>query len=361
MNKLLITAAKGCLWITATFAAIVLLHGLSYAADITAHGMQTRGHGTDGKLSGEGFSVPSGKTGSITGAECDGDGFWVEGGGAGVRRFKTANAAIGATFSPGSYRVYPNLKKEQEIAGVTITVRIFGTITAGGGVPPPPGLRNPLQVRHQTFSPAVVLEPGMYNIWVRVGEYAPGQEVDSNNVTAYGGGTWTKYSNVNFSPGGKPRHVTIFPDQVRDSIYFTDFNDPRYGTPGPNEFILHVDNRSLRDTVTYVFQRTGTGESSDPSPSGGVPTGTVTTKLAGVWTGYMAGKMSGQSQVLQTGRSLTFINEFGSRSQGTFKNETTVVATDWEGGLHGQLVEGGRRINWANNTWWILKESSNKR
>jgi hypothetical protein len=147
---------------------------------------------------------------------------------------------------------------------------------------------------------------------------------------------------------------------VRDSIYFTDFNDPRYGTPGPNEFILHVDNRSLRDTVTYVFQRTGTGESSDPSPSGGVPTGTVTTKLAGVWTGYMAGKMSGQSQVLQTGRSLTFINEFGSRSQGTFKNETTVVATDWEGGLHGQLVEGGRRINWANNTWWILKESSDK-
>ncbi len=80
-------------------------------------------------------------------------------------------------------------------------------------------------------------------------------------------------------------------------------------------------------------------------------------RLAGVWNVYEAGKMLGTGQVLQTGRSLTFINERGNRSQGAFKNETTIVATDW-GNLQGGLAEGGRRINWANNSWWILKESS---
>jgi hypothetical protein len=74
-------------------------------------------------------------------------------------------------------------------------------------------------------------------------------------------------------------------------------------------------------------------------------------QLAGVWNVFVAGKMVGTGQVLQTGRTLTFINERGNRSQGTLKDETTVVATDWSN-LQGVLAEAGRRINWANSTYW---------
>jgi len=57
-------------------------------------------------------------------------------------------------------------------------------------------------------------------------------------------------------------------------------------------------------------------------------------------------------QILQDGRTLTFINEKGGQSAGKFVDSSTVVASDWQG-LIGGLNDGGKRINWANGSWWV--------
>ena len=73
--------------------------------------------------------------------------------------------------------------------------------------------------------------------------------------------------------------------------------------------------------------------------------------LAGDWT------YNGQDcQIVQNGNNLTFINERGDKSNGYFKDDDHVVATDWEGGLVGTLGNNGNRINWHNSTVWIRKK-----
>jgi hypothetical protein len=126
------------LFVVFAITIFALSHGVSYANDITANGKQRRGQGVDGELSGEGFNIPAGQVGTITAAQGDCDGFWVEG--KKVRVFKSALAGIGAVFSAGSYRVYPNLRDNQNEADIGITVRLAsggigasGTGTGAGG------------------------------------------------------------------------------------------------------------------------------------------------------------------------------------------------------------------------------------
>ena len=70
--------------------------------------------------------------------------------------------------------------------------------------------------------------------------------------------------------------------------------------------------------------------------------------LAGDWT------YGGQPcQIVQDGEELTFINEQGMESKGRFTSETAVVATDWEGGLVGNLSKNKKKIMWRNGTVWI--------
>jgi hypothetical protein len=63
-------------------------------------------------------------------------------------------------------------------------------------------------------------------------------------------------------------------------------------------------------------------------------------------------------QIIQQGSALTIINENGARSTGSFIDATTVIATDWEGGLKGTISSDGNRIDWANGTWWIRPSTS---
>lgn len=60
---------------------------------------------------------------------------------------------------------------------------------------------------------------------------------------------------------------------------------------------------------------------------------------------------SQSAMILQDGLDLTFENEHGSRSEGRLVGEMQVLATDWEGGLLGTIVDS--RIEWANSTVWI--------
>jgi len=120
---------------------------------------------------------------------------------------------------------------------------------------PPEGLKQ-FQVKPKVFTAGEFLQPGIYTIWVRIGEYVPAPDAGTQTPTVYRGGVWTPYTNIK-CPGGKPRHVTYFPDSIHNNtVNYTDFSNPRYQTPGPKEFVLHIDNRSLTQTVTYVFQRT---------------------------------------------------------------------------------------------------------
>jgi len=77
--------------------------------------------------------------------------------------------------------------------------------------------------------------------------------------------------------------------------------------------------------------------------------------LSGTWYGYYPkiGVDGEPCQIIQEGKSLTFINERGNSSEGSFIDGNTVEAKDWEGGLRGTLTDGGKRINWANGSWWV--------
>jgi hypothetical protein len=77
--------------------------------------------------------------------------------------------------------------------------------------------------------------------------------------------------------------------------------------------------------------------------------------IGGTWT--CDGKPTSITQ--DGGGNLVFTNEMGSRSKGRFLNTETVIAIEWEGGLHGSVQDGGKTIRWANGTVWrrILPES----
>jgi len=57
--------------------------------------------------------------------------------------------------------------------------------------------------------------------------------------------------------------------------------------------------------------------------------------------------------ILQADNYLTFVNEKGDKCRGVLKNQTEVIALDWEGGLTGVLTNHATRINWRNGTWWV--------
>jgi len=81
-----------------------------------------------------------------------------------------------------------------------------------------------------------------------------------------------------------------------------------------------------------------------------------TPELGGDWNmggPYNVGK---PCKIIQNGEAITFVNENGDKSTGILKDNTTVMATDWEGGLQGLLADGATRIDWKNGTWWLKKK-----
>jgi len=70
--------------------------------------------------------------------------------------------------------------------------------------------------------------------------------------------------------------------------------------------------------------------------------------LAGTW------QSNGQPcRIAQSGQDLLFINERGGQSRGRIQDKSTVVATDWEGGLVGELSSNKKIISWRNHTVWV--------
>ena len=89
-------------------------------AQVNLSGQQIRGQGSNGKLVCGGINLPQG--GVIVGVQCSGDGFWLEGPG-GVKQFRTGNQAVNTQLAPGNYKAFPNLKPQQNEAGVSVQIR----------------------------------------------------------------------------------------------------------------------------------------------------------------------------------------------------------------------------------------------
>lgn len=87
------------------------------------------------------------------------------------------------------------------------------------------------------------------------------------------------------------------------------------------------------------------GNSDSPFTSNRTPS---YPKVGGAW--YREGNTSKPASIQQNGGTLRLVNEFGQPSRAHFQNGA-IVADDWNG-LVGTLVNGGKRINWANNSSW---------
>jgi hypothetical protein len=77
-----------------------------------------------------------------------------------------------------------------------------------------------------------------------------------------------------------------------------------------------------------------------------------TPDISGTW--FREGDRQRLDSVQQRGSSLTFTNELTPpmTSRGHFRDGSSVIADDWEGGLVGTLSSDGKRIDWANGTSW---------
>lgn len=57
-------------------------------------------------------------------------------------------------------------------------------------------------------------------------------------------------------------------------------------------------------------------------------------------------------RIYSEGGSLYVLNEKGSAVRAQVLDQETILA-EWQGGLYGYISDNGKRINWANGTWWV--------
>ncbi|MDO9510603.1 MAG: hypothetical protein Q7J34_02485 [Bacteroidales bacterium] len=91
------------------------------AQTVKISGEQTRGHGSNAKLSS--VAVTINKTMSIDKVEGNCAGFWIQQGSVITHKFYDVTSPIGTTLKAGTYTIYPNIKDKQNSANVTITLK----------------------------------------------------------------------------------------------------------------------------------------------------------------------------------------------------------------------------------------------
>lgn len=107
--------------------SLVLLLSSHAGADVTISGTQIRGRGANGVLRCTGVRLEN--PGTIVSARDSGAGFWLQSDTGQFLRFNTAQEALGTPLTPGTWYAYPNLYRDQDEAGVSVTVG-----SGGGGV-----------------------------------------------------------------------------------------------------------------------------------------------------------------------------------------------------------------------------------
>ncbi|MCX6563007.1 MAG: hypothetical protein NTU60_05310, partial [Candidatus Aminicenantes bacterium] len=87
-------------------------------------------------------------------------------------------------------------------------------------------------------------------------------------------------------------------------------------------------------------QPVGAGTNLPSTPISDIPKGYPV--IGGAWSS--GGHPESINQDANDRNRLVFFNHLGMRSNGFFENATTVVASDWQGGLRGDLRDGGNTI-----------------
>ncbi len=89
-------------------------------ADQTISGTQSRGKGSDGKLTCAGVAIFNG--GTVVRATDSGAGFWLQNDKGKILRFNRESDAVGTVLDGGTWWAYPNLYRNNSEAGVSVTV-----------------------------------------------------------------------------------------------------------------------------------------------------------------------------------------------------------------------------------------------
>ena len=88
--------------------------------------------------------------------------------------------------------------------------------------------------------------------------------------------------------------------------------------------------------------------------------GICTNTIPGVRGHYAAGggqNVGMPAEIQGFARHLVFINEKGEESPGTYRDDNTVVASNWSN-LVGHISDDKNRIDWDNGNWWIRNTTS---
>jgi hypothetical protein len=130
--------------------------------------------------------------------------------------------------------------------------------------------------------------------------------------------------------------------------------------PNPPEEEVAIDGFKQPDgslQITKPFSATArTVGARPPQPKVAAPSPPARPDLSGTWTctnrcpaGAKSKNMN--ASIAQAENKLTFINEGGDMSPGSFTGASTVVATGW-GNLTATIESGGKELHWANGTVW---------
>ena len=102
----------------------LLFSGYSYGQSFELTGYQTKGSaGKNAKLDCKAVTIN--KTVKIISIAGDNAGFWITKGGAAIAKYWKTNdpKAIGFSLKPGTYYIYPNLKRNQQKASVIVKLK----------------------------------------------------------------------------------------------------------------------------------------------------------------------------------------------------------------------------------------------
>jgi len=115
---------KRLFFIMSVFVFFVFLSTSISAQQVKLSGSQTKGSaGSNAQLSCTPVTIT--KTMQIFSISGDNAGFWITNGSSIIATYYNSNdqSAIGRTLNPGTYYVYPNLKKNQNNATVTLHLK----------------------------------------------------------------------------------------------------------------------------------------------------------------------------------------------------------------------------------------------
>ena len=164
-------------------------------------------------------------------------------------------------------------------------------------------------------------------------------------------GVWYDYSAVSGNSGA-PSKITQTGGKL---VFINSFNNQSEGYFQDNSNIVATGwegglQAKLEDGSRRIVWKNGSvwERNLRSVPSSSRP------DLAGVWYDYssVSGNSGAVSNITQTGDKLVFLNSFNNQSEGYFQDNSTIIATGWEGGLQATLEDGGRRIVWKNGSVW---------